>query len=85
MNEVIEEVVDLEKEIEEDFSTYVHILVDVSGSMMLKEKLSGRMRSEIACSCAYCLASALEGIDGIFCEVTFFPGFRSEYEIALKR
>lgn len=74
----------LKKEIEEDFSTYVHILVDVSGSMMLKEKLSGRMRSEIACSCAYCLASALEGIDGIFCEVTFFPGFRSEYEIALK-
>ena len=74
----------LKKEREEDFSTYIHVLVDVSGSMMIKEKSKGRMRSEIACSCAYCLAKALEGIDGIFCEVTFFPGFTAEYEIALK-
>lgn len=74
----------LKKEREEDFITYIHILVDVSGSMMIKEKGEKRMRSEIACSCAYSLASALEGIDGIFCEVTFFPGFKSEYEIALR-
>ncbi|MGN0893518.1 MAG: hypothetical protein ACI4ND_00785 [Succinivibrio sp.] len=65
------------------FSTSVHILVDVSSSMLSSDgqELS---RYEEACRVALMLSLALEGIDGIKSMCTYFPGTASEYEVALR-
>ena len=65
-----------------DFSTSVHILVDVSGSMQAMDNSDSSRCSE-ACISSLAIAAALDGIDGIKTMVTFFPGLQSEYEIAL--
>ncbi|MGN0903296.1 MAG: vWA domain-containing protein [Succinivibrio sp.] len=67
----------------EDFSTSIHILVDVSSSMLSTD---GRdySRAYEACRVALMLALSLEGVDGIKSMVTFFPGVSSEFEIALR-
>ena len=67
----------------EDFKTSVHLLVDVSGSMMTCDGGSVS-RCENACICALSLALALEGISGIKSMASFFPGVSSEVEIALR-
>lgn len=67
---------------EEGMSTSVHLLVDVSGSMLTcdGEEIS---RCEAACRCALSLAMALDGADGIVPMCSFFPGIRTEIEVAL--
>ena len=65
-----------------DYSTSVHILVDVSGSMMACDGCS-TSRCEQACISALSLALALQGIDGITTLATFFPGWDAEFEEAL--
>ncbi|MBO6258357.1 MAG: VWA domain-containing protein [Succinivibrio sp.] len=67
----------------EDYKTSVHLLVDVSGSMMTCDNGS-ESRCEKACVCALSLALALEGISGIKSMASFFPGSSSEVETALK-
>lgn len=65
------------------FSTSVHILVDVSSSMLTSDGLECT-RCEEACKVALMICMALEGIDGIKTMATYFPGDTSEYEIALR-
>lgn len=65
------------------FSTSVHILVDVSSSMLTSDGLECT-RCEEACKVALMICMALEGIDGIRTMATYFPGETSEYEIALR-
>ncbi len=65
------------------FSTSVHILVDVSSSMLTSDGLEFT-RCEEACKVALMICMALEGIDGIKTMATYFPGQTSEYEIALR-
>lgn len=67
---------------EQGLSVSVHLLVDVSGSMLASdgEDLS---RCEAACRCALSLAMALDGIDGIVPLCSFFPGSEAEVESAL--
>ncbi len=80
----------------EDFSTSVHLLIDVSGSMVSHDG-SSLTRSEIANRCALAIvyamvdfidyfSLALEGIDGITTMATFFPGTgrHCELETALR-
>lgn len=69
---------------EEEFQTSVHLLVDVSGSMLFFDESSTRSRCEEACEAALMIALSLEGIDGIKTLVTYFPGLDYEYDIALK-
>ncbi|MCR5537241.1 MAG: VWA domain-containing protein, partial [Succinivibrio sp.] len=69
--------------IEEDRKTSVHLLVDVSGSMLSKDDQESS-RGELACLSALSLALALEGIDGVKNLCSFFPGLNSELEVALK-
>lgn len=66
-----------------DFSTSFHVLVDVSCSMLSTDN-SDKSRAYEACKAALMLALAIEGIDGIKSMVTFFPGFDSEFEVALR-
>lgn len=68
---------------EEAYSTSVHILTDVSGSMLACDggKIS---RCEEACRCALAVCIALEGIDGIIPMCTFFPGVVRECDVALR-
>lgn len=65
------------------FSTSVHLLVDVSSSMLTSDGLECT-RCEEACKVALMICMALEGIDGIKTMATYFPGDTSEYEIALR-
>ncbi|MGN1280971.1 MAG: hypothetical protein ACI4UM_03600 [Succinivibrio sp.] len=65
------------------FSTSVHILVDVSSSMLSSDGLD-ECRYEEACKVALMLSLALEGIDGIKSMCTYFPGVSSEFEVALR-
>ena len=69
--------------LQKDFSTSVHILVDVSSSMLTQDGFQ-TSRAEEACKAALMLSLALEGIDGLSSMATFFPGRSSEFEIALK-
>lgn len=69
--------------LQKDFSTSVHILVDVSSSMLTQDGFSSS-RAEEACKAALMLSLALEGIDGVDSMATFFPGKTAEFEIALK-
>ncbi len=66
-----------------DFSTSVHILVDVSSSMITTDG-ENNSRAFEACKTALMLSLALENIDGIKTLVTYFPGVRNEFEIALR-
>lgn len=65
------------------FATSVHILVDVSSSMLTSDGLECT-RCEEACKVALMICMALEGIDGVKTMATYFPGETSEYEIALR-
>lgn len=65
------------------FSTSVHLLVDVSSSMLTSDGLECT-RCEESCKVALMICMALEGIDGIKTMATYFPGDTSEYEIALR-
>ena len=69
--------------LQKDFSTSVHILVDVSSSMLTQDGFQTSSAEE-ACKAALMLSLALEGIDGLSSMATFFPGRSSEFEIALK-
>ena len=66
-----------------EFETAVHILVDVSSSMLTSDG-GENSRCEDACKVALTLSLALEGIDGIKTMATYFPGQCSEYDVALK-
>lgn len=66
-----------------EFETAVHILVDVSSSMLTSDG-GENSRCEEACKVALTLSLALEGIDGIKTMATYFPGQCSEYDVALK-
>lgn len=68
---------------EQGLSTSVHMLVDVSGSMISSDGES-ISRCEAACRCALSLAVALDGIEGVTPLCSFFPGNKSEIEVALK-
>ena len=63
--------------------TSVHILVDVSSSMITTDG-ENNSRAFEACKTALMLSLALENIDGIKTLVTYFPGVRNEFEIALR-
>ncbi len=69
------------KEQQQDFSTSVHILVDVSSSMLTTDGLD-KTRADEACSVALSLCLALDGIDGVYSMATYFPGLTTEFEIA---
>lgn len=69
---------------EEDHSTSVHMLVDVSGSMLSTDG-GEQTRCDAACRCALSLACALENIEGIVPLCSFFPGFRNDVETALSQ
>ena len=71
-----------DKILQTGFSTSVHILVDVSSSMLSSDG-NTHTRAEEACKVALMLCTALEGIDGIKVLATFFPGITTEFEIAL--
>ena len=71
-----------DKILQTGFSTSVHILVDVSSSMLSSDG-NTHTRAEEACKVALMLCTALEGIDGIKVLATFFPGIATEFEIAL--
>ncbi|WP_202108670.1 hypothetical protein [Succinivibrio dextrinosolvens] len=66
-----------------EFETAIHILVDVSSSMLTSDG-GPNSRCEDACKVALTLSLALEGIDGIKTMATYFPGRCSEYDVALK-
>lgn len=66
-----------------EFETAIHILVDVSSSMLTSDG-GPNSRCEDACKVALTLSLALEGIDGIKTMATYFPGQCSEYDVALK-
>lgn len=66
-----------------EFETAIHILVDVSSSMLTSDG-GENSRCEDACKVALTLSLALEGIDGIKTMATYFPGQCSEYDVALK-
>ena len=66
-----------------DFATSIHILVDISSSMLADDNTKVS-RGKEACKAALMLATALEGIDGIKTMVTYFPGVETEYEVALR-
>lgn len=68
---------------EQGMSTSVHLLVDVSGSMISTDG-EALTRAEAACRCALSLALALDGIDGVVSMCSFFPGIKCEIETALK-
>lgn len=72
-----------DKIVARDFSTSVHILVDVSSSMITTDG-ENNSRAFEACKTALMLSLALENIDGIKTLVTYFPGIRNEFEIALR-
>lgn len=72
-----------DKIVAKDFSTSVHILVDVSSSMITTDG-ENNSRAFEACKTALMLSLALENIDGIKTLVTYFPGVRNEFEIALR-
>lgn len=78
-----EERIFMDRVLKKDFSTAVHILVDVSSSMLSTDG-EQTTRCDEACRVALMLSLALEGIDGIKTMVTYFPGITSEYEIALR-
>ncbi len=67
---------------EQGLSVSVHLLVDVSGSMLASDG-EDMSRCEAACRCALSLAAALDGIDGIVPLCSFFPGSDAEVESAL--
>lgn len=76
----------------EDYSTFIHLLVDISGSMnssaigvVRGSRKNLKNRCYYACKCALALALALDGVDGVTTEATFFPGGQEDdaYEIAL--
>ncbi|SFS82012.1 hypothetical protein SAMN02910357_02022 [Succinivibrio dextrinosolvens] len=69
--------------VKKEFETAVHILVDVSSSMLTSDG-GENSRCEEACKVALTLSLALEGIDGIKTMATYFPGQCSEYDVALK-
>lgn len=72
-----------DKVVEDDNSTSVHILTDVSGSMLTYDDDS-TSRCEAACQSALSLGVALEGIDGIKTMVTYFPGRAQEFDVVLR-
>ena len=72
-----------DKIIKKEFETAIHILVDVSSSMLTSDG-GENSRCEDACKVALTLSLALEGIDGIKTMATYFPGQCSEYDVALK-
>ena len=72
-----------DKIFKKEFETAVHILVDVSSSMLTSDG-GENSRCEDACKVALTLSLALEGIDGIKTMATYFPGQCSEYDVALK-
>ncbi len=63
-------------------STAVHLLVDASGSMMCEDGGTKTRALEAAVS-ALSVALALQNVDGVSTEVTYFPGEHTEYETAL--
>lgn len=70
-------------QLELEHDTHVHILVDVSSSMMTSD--GGEIsRAEDANRCALAVAMALERIDNVSRAVTHFPGKSSEYSITCK-
>lgn len=69
--------------VREDHNTSVHILVDISSSMMDRDS-NHITRAEEACKCALAIATALEGVEGIKVACTYFPGIESETDSALE-
>lgn len=69
------------RELQQEFSTSVHILVDVSSSMLTTDGLD-KTRADEACSVALSLCLALDGVDGVYTMATYFPGLTTEFEIA---
>ena len=67
----------------EDYSTSIHVLVDVSGSMLFCDDPQAKNRNDEACQAALMIALALENIDGIKTMVTYFPGDGNEFDVAL--
>lgn len=75
----------------EDYSTLIHLLIDISGSMCANAVTMrirpnyaiGDSRAYYACKTALAIALALDGIDGITTEATFFPGDKGSFKSAL--
>lgn len=70
-------------QLELEHDTHVHILVDVSSSMLTSDG-GDNSRAEDANRCALAVAMALERIDNVSRAVTHFPGMSSEYSITCK-
>ena len=66
---------------EQEYSTAVSVVVDVSGSMMSCDG-QVKSRAETACETALMICRSLDGIDGVFTQAIFFPGWDSEVAVA---
>lgn len=66
-------------------NTNIHLLADISGSMSNYCEDNKCCRYEISNNVALSLALALEGIKNMCCDVTYFPGEQSEFEIVSRQ
>jgi len=70
-------------EIELEHDTHVHLLLDLSSSMLSQDGFQ-TSRAQETCRAGLLLARALDNIENVERSVTAFPGKCSEYEIVLK-
>ena len=70
-------------EIELEHDTHVHLLLDLSSSMLSQDGFQ-TSRAQETCKAGLLLARALDNIENVERSVTAFPGKCSEYEIVLK-
>lgn len=70
-------------EIELEHDTHVHLLLDLSSSMLTQDGFQ-TSRAQETCRAGLLLAKSLDNIENVERSVTAFPGKCSEYEIVLK-
>lgn len=70
-------------EIELEHDTHVHLLLDLSSSMLSQDGFQ-TSRAQETCRAGLLLAKSLDNIENVERSVTAFPGKCSEYEVVLK-
>lgn len=70
-------------EIELEHDTHVHLLLDLSSSMLSQDGFQ-TSRAQETCRAGLLLAKSLDNIENVERSVTVFPGSCSEYELVLK-
>lgn len=70
-------------EIELEHDTHVHLLLDLSSSMLSQDGFE-TSRAHETCRAGLLLAKSLDNIENVERSVTVFPGSCSEYELVLK-